>query len=197
MALWWPAGAGAQPLFSVNVSLACGAPAGRQTTTLHGGRASVSATRRIGFRHVALVTGNDTDAGPSSRFPCTLRSVLGFWGKTMRDAVRSKEGCTGRRAPSQDPSTHNQFATTRTQPTWRARHPNRAQNCTACCFASTARPSSRMLHTTGGGLVISSDSKTMCVQKTKTYFTPQSAYVSMCCARRVFDSRNPLVFRIP
>ena len=34
-------------------------------------------------------------------------SVLGSWVKPMRDAVRNKERCQGRRTPTQDPSTHN------------------------------------------------------------------------------------------
>ena len=37
-------------------------------------------------------------------------SVLGSWGKTMREAVRNKERCQGRRTPTRDPSTHNQCA---------------------------------------------------------------------------------------
>ena len=49
--LWWPAGVGGQPLYRVNATL------------LHPahGSAAVTAERSIGFRHVALVTGNDTD----------------------------------------------------------------------------------------------------------------------------------------
>jgi beta-galactosidase/beta-glucuronidase len=50
--LWWPQGAGPQPLYHVNASLLSKGAA----------HAVVAATsRRIGFRHVALVTGNDTD----------------------------------------------------------------------------------------------------------------------------------------
>lgn len=48
--LWWPFGLGAQELYNV-------------TASFSGANLSVIATRRIGFRHVALVTGNDTDAG--------------------------------------------------------------------------------------------------------------------------------------
>ena len=50
--LWWPAGMGPQPLYDVTVGLtAVGAV----------GKGVVEATRKIGFRYVALVTGNDTD----------------------------------------------------------------------------------------------------------------------------------------
>ena len=46
--LWWPSGVGArQPLYNISAVVA-------QT---------VETTRRIGFRHFALVTGNDTDPG--------------------------------------------------------------------------------------------------------------------------------------
>lgn len=50
--LWWPAGMGAQPLYGVSAVLVPAA-----------GAASVAASRRIGFRFFALVTGNDTDPG--------------------------------------------------------------------------------------------------------------------------------------
>jgi len=48
--LWWPFGLGAQHLYNVTASFSSASSA-------------VKATRRIGFRHVALVTGNDTDPG--------------------------------------------------------------------------------------------------------------------------------------
>ena len=50
--LWWPAGAGGQPLYNVTVAL--GSPGVR-----NGGPTKV--VRTIGFRTFALVTGNDTD----------------------------------------------------------------------------------------------------------------------------------------
>lgn len=51
--LWWPAGTGAQPLYGVNVTVAGGSENRRSLVT--------TTSRRIGFRQVALVTGNDTD----------------------------------------------------------------------------------------------------------------------------------------
>ena len=51
--LWWPAGAGEQPLYDIGVSFA---PAGAATPAV-----AVCTSRRVGFRYVALVTGNDTD----------------------------------------------------------------------------------------------------------------------------------------
>lgn len=47
--LWWPAGIGSQPLYDVNVDFTPSEAS------------SVSAKRRIGFRHIAVVTSNDTD----------------------------------------------------------------------------------------------------------------------------------------
>lgn len=48
VSLWWPSGFGSQPLYDVSVSFA--SPSGAAATQ-----------RRIGFRSVALVTGNDSD----------------------------------------------------------------------------------------------------------------------------------------
>lgn len=53
VALWWPNGLGTQKLYNVTASFMASGP---EAT------AAVSASRRIGFRFIALVTGNDTDA---------------------------------------------------------------------------------------------------------------------------------------
>ena len=52
--LWWPNGMGEQPLYSVNASFDSTVP-GDSTMT------RVTASRRVGFRFVALVTGDDSD----------------------------------------------------------------------------------------------------------------------------------------
>ena len=49
--LWWPAHMGAQTLYNINVSF----------TPDYAGAAIVHTSRSVGFRVVALVTGNDTD----------------------------------------------------------------------------------------------------------------------------------------
>ena len=43
---------------------------------------------------------------PARRGRRKARLVLGSWGNTMRNAVRNKERCNGRRTPTQDPSTN-------------------------------------------------------------------------------------------
>jgi beta-galactosidase/beta-glucuronidase len=53
--LWWPAGHGEQPLYNISVSFT---PAAVATTAA----GAITTTRRVGFRHFAVVTGDDTDA---------------------------------------------------------------------------------------------------------------------------------------
>jgi beta-galactosidase/beta-glucuronidase len=55
--LWWPAGVGAQPLYNITVSFTA---SGTQKTHSDAA-AAITLSRRVGFRHFALVTGNDTD----------------------------------------------------------------------------------------------------------------------------------------
>lgn len=65
--LWHPHGHGEQPLYNISATLqanasASGGDAGRASANNNNTNpAVVSATRRLGFRHVALVTVNDTD----------------------------------------------------------------------------------------------------------------------------------------
>ena len=54
-----------------------------------------------GSRHKPS-TGAQVTCTPAA---CACASVLGSWGKTMRDAVRNKKRWIGRRTPTQDPST--------------------------------------------------------------------------------------------
>ena len=54
VALWWPNGMGEQKMYNVTASFAASGDVQAS--------AAVEASRRIGFRFVALVTGNDTDA---------------------------------------------------------------------------------------------------------------------------------------
>ena len=49
--LWWPSGYGSQPLYNLTVDF----------RAANSGAVEASATRRIGFRHFAIVTGDDTD----------------------------------------------------------------------------------------------------------------------------------------
>jgi hypothetical protein len=52
--LWWPAGVGAQPLYNIIVTFTASGEQREET-------AALTLSRRVGFRHFALVTGNDTD----------------------------------------------------------------------------------------------------------------------------------------
>ena len=54
--LWWPAGYGAQALYAVDVSATVSAP-------VEAAAAAVAASRRVGFRSVAMDTSNITSAG--------------------------------------------------------------------------------------------------------------------------------------
>jgi beta-mannosidase len=51
VSLWWPAGLGRRPLYNVSARL----------VSSDGDSVSESAVRRVGFRTLAIVTGNDTD----------------------------------------------------------------------------------------------------------------------------------------
>ena len=70
VALWWPNGMGAQALYGVNVTF----------TPTAAGSVPITARRRIGFRVVAIVSGNDT-------VPSTLAGVDGSGNFTMRIKV--------------------------------------------------------------------------------------------------------------
>jgi hypothetical protein len=59
--LWWPVGHGAQPLYSVSASFAPSASATASAAASAPAVATaITASRRVGFRMFALVTGNDT-----------------------------------------------------------------------------------------------------------------------------------------
>ena len=70
VALWWPAGLGAQPLYSVTATFTPGSGAAPASPP-------VSVSRRIGFRTLALVTDDDSE-------PARLAGVDGSGNLTMR-----------------------------------------------------------------------------------------------------------------
>ena len=58
MELWWPVGVGKQPLYNVTAKFT---PTSRMKMNASSDLTPIETSRRIGFRHFALVTGNDTD----------------------------------------------------------------------------------------------------------------------------------------
>ena len=54
ISLWWPVGLGKQPLYTISVSYS-------PSSLSHDDATPVATVRQVGFRYVALVTGNDTD----------------------------------------------------------------------------------------------------------------------------------------
>jgi hypothetical protein len=72
--LWWPAGAGAQPLYSLAVTYTPGGAAGDAAAT--------SVTRRLGFRTVELVT-DAADAAARDLAPQGLSAGDGVTGGTV------------------------------------------------------------------------------------------------------------------
>ena len=61
--------------------------------------ASPQATRHMGMEFLVAVARPEQNPRPAL--------VLGYWGDTMRGAVRNKERWKGRRTPTQDPSTNH------------------------------------------------------------------------------------------
>lgn len=59
--LWWPAGHGAQPLYNLTLSFEPGAADSHPPSATPVATTIISATRKIGFRVFAVVTGNDTN----------------------------------------------------------------------------------------------------------------------------------------
>jgi beta-galactosidase/beta-glucuronidase len=79
--LWWPAGVGAQPMYNITTTFTPSSTAA----------APISTTRRVGFRHFALVTGNDTDPAYVSKSTGAEGSgTLGMIWKVNGAAVMSR-----------------------------------------------------------------------------------------------------------
>ena len=74
VALWWPAGLGAQALYTVSVVFAPSAP----------GATPLRLSRTLGFRTVALVTADDSD-------PASLEGVWGSGNLTLRWKVNGAD----------------------------------------------------------------------------------------------------------
>jgi beta-galactosidase/beta-glucuronidase len=83
--LWWPAGAGAQPLYAVTVTFTPGNAAGDAAT---------SVTRRVGFRTVELVTA-PADAAAADLLPSELLNGAGAAGDGAGDGAGGVTGDTG------------------------------------------------------------------------------------------------------
>eukprot|EP00117_Sycon_ciliatum_P026411 scpid28634/ scgid21686/ Beta-mannosidase; Lysosomal beta A mannosidase; Mannanase len=60
ISLWWPSGLGPQPLYTIAVSYTADSAHHTHDDT-NADATAVSTIRKVGFRYVALVTGNDTD----------------------------------------------------------------------------------------------------------------------------------------
>jgi hypothetical protein len=71
--LWHPNGHGDQPLYNISAAVRVGGSSG-------GGAATVTAVRRIGFRHTALVTINDTNA-------TEVRENASFWSHFILEII--------------------------------------------------------------------------------------------------------------
>lgn len=86
MELWWPVGVGKQPLYDVTVTFT---PATLTAATATA--TPLEAVRRIGFRHFAVVTGNDTNpAYVQDSVGKEGTSTLGMWWRVNGAPVWSR-----------------------------------------------------------------------------------------------------------